>query len=211
MPPYVMTYNNLISRIETWVIKTTDPALAAELPAIVDMTERRVARDLKTLMSVQYVTGQMTIGQPLIQKPARWLETVSLQIIANNLNANIYLKEYEYIRKIYPDETALAQPAFYAEFQQGYIYLGPNPDAAYYYQLAYYERPNPLCIENQQNWLTQFAPDLMLIGALCECAPFLVDDNRIAVWEGKYKEKLQEFAIEETRRKVDQSQQEKMP
>jgi len=200
MPPYVMTYNSLLGSVKRWVIRGNDQQLADELPRMIDSTERKVARALKTLLSVRFATDAMTIGGNLIAKPNRWLETVSFQIgTGTGYNTIVQLQErtYEYITQVYPDPTVTDQPKYIADFEFNQFFVGPSPNVAYPYQVSYYERPEPLSTDNQQNWLTENAPDLMLYGVLLECAPFLINDERIPVWQNFYDRKLIELIGED--------------
>jgi len=36
---------------------------------------------------------------------------------------------------------------------------------------------------NNTNWLTTFAPDILLYGALLEAEPFIMNDARIGLWK----------------------------
>jgi hypothetical protein len=39
---------------------------------------------------------------------------------------------------------------------------------------------------NQTNWLTEYAPNLLLYATLLEATPFLKNDERIPVWTNMY-------------------------
>lgn len=202
---YVMTYNSLVESITRWVIRDSDSALAAEIPRMIDTTERKVARALKTLLSVRYATGALTASSNLIVKPNRWLETVSMEIgtgTGSNTSVQLLSRTYEYIKQVYPDQSALATPKYFSDFEFDQFFIGPTPDAAYPFQVSYYERPEPLGEDTQQNWLTINAPDLMLYGALLETGPFLLNDERIKMWQDMYDRKLIELVGEDARRLI---------
>ena len=38
----------------------------------------------------------------------------------------------------------------------------------------------------QTNWITEYAPQLLLYGTLVEATPFLKNDERIPVWQSMY-------------------------
>jgi hypothetical protein len=38
----------------------------------------------------------------------------------------------------------------------------------------------------QTNWLSEYAPQLLLYGTLLEATPFLKNDERIPVWQSMY-------------------------
>jgi hypothetical protein len=70
----------------------------------------------------------------------------------------------------------------------------------YDFELAYYERPEPLSDTNQTNWLTQYAPQLLLYGSLLEAQPFLKRPERVAEFQALYDRALQGVSQESSRR-----------
>ena len=52
--------------------------------------------------------------------------------------------------------------------------------------MVYYQQLPLLDDENQTNWLTALAPNLLLYGALLEATPFLKNDERIGTWQTFY-------------------------
>ena len=73
-------------------------------------------------------------------------------------------------------------PQLYA-IANGTLYLAPVPDQAYVLKLSYYELLPPLATSpSGTNWLLIKYPDCYLYAALVESAPFLQEDERLAVW-----------------------------
>jgi len=62
------------------------------------------------------------------------------------------------------------------------IELIPTPDADYTIEMIYRKVVPALSDANPSNWLLACAPDAYLYGALLESAPYIKDDERIAVW-----------------------------
>lgn len=202
---YIMTYNSLLESVVRWVIRDSDAPLFLELPRMIDTTERKVARSLKTLMSVRFAASAMQANVNLYVKPNRWLESVSMEIGTStgyNTSVQLVSRTYEYIKQIYPDATETGQPKYFSDFEFNQLFIGMTPDAAYPYQLAYYERPEPLGENTQTNWLTENAPDLMLYGVLLETAPFLISDDKVKMWQDIYDRKLVELVGEDARRLI---------
>lgn len=207
-----MTYESLIESLLRWTVRESDTDLEAELPRLIDSTERKVARVLKTLLSRQNVTGTLQIGNALVQKPTRLLEAISWRFLALDPVTNTYTKSvelkkrtYEYIREVYPGVNVQNAPVYYSDYDYDYHYVGPDPDYTYSYQLTYYERPEPLGIDNSTNFLTEFAPDLMLYGLLLEASPFLTDAE-VDMWTNMYQGKIRDLGLEDDDRKIPESQ-----
>lgn len=175
--------------LERGATMSTDPVMVEQLPRLINLAERRIARELKVQGFINVVTGTLTPGQSVYPKPDRWRDTVSVNIgtgAGSNTRKQLFTRAYEYVRQYWPDESATGEPVFYADYDYTHWLFAPSPDAAYPFEILYYELP-PLLDENvQTNWLTEFAPQLLLYGTLLEATPFLKNDERIQVWQAMY-------------------------
>ena len=63
------------------------------------------------------------------------------------------------------------------------ILFGPTPDDGYGYSMTYYKSFDALADNAQTNWLILNAPDLYLYGTLLQAEPFLMNDERVPLWE----------------------------
>ena len=63
------------------------------------------------------------------------------------------------------------------------VLFGPTPDSAYDYSMTYYKSFTALSDAATTNWIILNAPDLYLYGTLLQAEPFLMNDNRVALWE----------------------------
>lgn len=90
--------------------------------------------------------------------------------------------------------TITARPRWYTlQASTAQFRFGPAPDATYTAALTYWAR---LAALSSANWLLTDHPDIYLYGALKHSAPYLVDDKRIAVWEGLFEAAL--YAVNQT-------------
>jgi hypothetical protein len=103
-----------------------------------------------------------------------------------NTRVEVFPRSYEYVRTYWPDESQVAQPKFYADYNYLNWLIAPTPDVSYPFEILYYEQPQFLDDENQTNWLTEYAPQLLLYATLLETTPFLKNDERIQVWQSMY-------------------------
>lgn len=167
----------------------TDPVVYEQLPRLINLAERRIARELKIQGFINTVTGTFTPNLAVYAKPDRWRDTVSINVgtgANNNTRQPVFTRSYEYVRSYWPNETETGVPQFYADYDYSHWLFAPTPDAAYPFEILYYELPPLLDEENQTNWLTDYAPQLLLYGTLLEATPFLKNDDRISVWQSMY-------------------------
>tara|TARA_R110002126_G_scaffold203064_6_gene350408 strand:- start:12924 stop:13568 length:645 start_codon:yes stop_codon:yes gene_type:complete len=185
-----MTYNSLLKDLRAYLERGTivDTTVFEQLPSLINLAERQLAQELKILGFVQNVTDTLAIGQSVIPKPDRWRETISINfgVGVTQVRTPLFARSYEYIRRYWPDEDLTAQPKFYADYDYYNWLIGPSADAAYPFEVNYWELPALLDAVNQTNWTTDFAPNALLHGALLQATPFLKNDERIPTWQAIY-------------------------
>jgi hypothetical protein len=150
----------------------------------------------------------MQNGVAVYPKPDRWRDTVSINYgtgTGNNTRVQVYPRSYEYLRDYWPNETQTAAPKFYADYNYSYWIFGPTPNAAYPVEILYYELPPLLDNTNQTNWLSEYAPNLLLYGCLVEATPFVKDDERVQLWQSYYDRSLAALNGEDLQKIVDRS------
>lgn len=197
-PSWVMTYDNLTSTVLQY-LERKDAAVVDAIPTFISLAEFEIAQEIKTLGQLQIVESTMQASNPVLQKPARWRKTVSMNITVAGVRQPVYLRKYEYLKNYWPDNNKTARPEFYADTDWEHWYIAPTPDQGYSFEVLYYERISPLSSTNQTNWLTQNAPNAMLFGTLLQAMPFLKNDQR-TIFQQKYTEALQSLKTEDVAR-----------
>lgn len=207
-----MTFNELQTDIQNYLERgassAVDPIVYQQIPRLITLAERRISADLKIEGFIQAVTTSLQTGVSVYPKPDRWRKTISMNFGAGTGNLErtpIFARSYEYIRNYWPDESQTAQPKFYADYNYNNWLIGPTPNQDYPIEILYYELPALLSDTNQTNWLTEYAPQLILYGALLEATPFLKNDERIAVWQGFYDRSMSAINKEDIMRITDRA------
>lgn len=210
--PVAMTFNSLTSDLQRYLERggsvIVDPIVFEQLPSLINLAERRIARELKVQGFLKAVTGAMSAGVGIYEKPARWRETVSINVtspLAGTARVPVFPRSYEYLRAFAPDPAEVGVPAFYSDYDYTHWIFGPTPSAAFTYEVLFYELPALLDDTNQTNWLTDYAPNLLLYGALLEASPFIKADERIAVWQSMYDRAAAALDSEDTKKVLDRS------
>jgi hypothetical protein len=197
-PSWVMTYDSLTATVLQY-LERSDAATVNAIPTFITLAEFEIAQEIKTLGQLQVAEGVMTIGNPNLQKPARWRKTVSMSVIVNGAKQPVLLRKYEYLTNYNSNPNNTSTPLYYADTDWDHWYLSPTPDLAYPFEVLYYERLAPLSSTNQTNWITQNAPNAMLFGTLLQAMPFLKNDQR-QIFQQKYTEALQALKAEDVAR-----------
>lgn len=197
-----MTYDSLVENIQSY-LERSDAATIAKIPTFIMLAEQVIASQIKFLGNLVVNTSQLTSGQPIIDKPARWHKTVSVNITVNGQRQPVLLRKYEYLRQYWPDPTQTDVPLYYCDYDYTHWLVAPTPDAAYNFEVLYYERVQPLDSSNQTNWFTIYAPQALLYGSLLQAMPFLKNDTRVPFFQQQYELIMQTLMAEDKLRVAD--------
>ena len=202
---YSMTYSSLLEDVRRYLERgftaESDAIVYEQLPRLITLGERRIARELKVQGFIRAVTTPLQPGVAVYLKPDRWRDTVSMSVG----NVPIFARSYEYLRNYWPDETQTGTPQFYADYDYQHWLLAPTPTTAQTWEILYYEQPRFLADDFQTNWLTEYAPDLLLYATLLEASPFLKTDERIQTWQVMYDRAAQALSGEDLKRIMDRA------
>ena len=202
-----MTYDSLLvdmrRYLERGFTQASDQIVFDQLPRLITLAERRIARELKIEGFIRAITTPLSIGVSTYLKPDRWRDTISMTVNGTPIQT----RSYEYLRNYWPDEAQTASPQFYADYDYANWLIAPTPNASSTLEILYYEQPALLGDTLQSNWLTEYAPELILYASLLEATPFLKNDDRVQLWQGLYDRCAQAFSGQDLGRILDRSAQ----
>jgi transglutaminase-like putative cysteine protease len=200
-----MTYDSLLVDVRRYLERgftaESDAIVYEQLPRLITLGERRIARELKIEGFIRAVQTPLQPGVAVYRKPDRWRDTVSMTVD----NSPVFARSYEYIRNYWPDEAANGKPEYYADYDYQHWIIAPTPATAQTWEILYYEQPALLGEDFQTNWLTEYAPDLLLYATLLEATPFLKKDERIQTWQAMYDRAAQAISGEDLKRIMDRT------
>lgn len=199
-----MTWSSLQSDIIAYC-ERQDEETRAQVPRLIMMAEQRIASEVRGLGFLRVLTGTMEAGNPVIDKPANWRESSSFRIKVGTQQKNVYKRSYEFCRTYADDSSIKRTPRFYADYDFNKFFVVPSPDLAYEFELVFFEKPSPLTAENETNWVTDHAPQLLMYATLLEAQLFLKSDTRIETIKGFYIQASQAVLEESRRREIDRS------
>lgn len=202
---YTMTYESLLVDVRRYLERgftaESDQIVYEQLPRLITLAQRRIARELKIQGFIRPVQTNLQVGVAVYPKPDRWRDTISMTVDG----VPIFARSYEYLRNYWPDEAETGVPAYYADYDFQHWLIAPTPVAAATLEVMYYQQPALLGDDLQTNWLTEYAPDLLLYATLLEATPFLKSDERIQVWQAMYDRAAQALTGEDMKRIMDRS------
>jgi hypothetical protein len=180
-----MTFDNLCTDVANY-LERTDTVTVNQIPSFIMLAEQVLAAELKFLGNLNTQTSTLTLNDSTIAKPARWRKTVSMNITVAGVRQPVLLRKYEFLRNYWPDNTQTDVPKYYADYDYNHWLVAPTPNAAYTFDILYYERIQPLDSTNQTNWWTINAPQALLYGTLLQAMAWVKNDDRIPMWKSQY-------------------------
>jgi hypothetical protein len=157
--------------------------LNVHIPDFIKLAESQTSRILRHWRSIKRSTSP-TSGQYL-EVPNDWVENESFDIMGDGTSRLTLVGHAVMSQKRADAGNTSGRPRFYS-MVGGEFEFYPTPDAVYETELTYYAWPLSLGDTVPTNWLLEQSPDVYLYGALMHSAPFLQEDNRLAVWAALY-------------------------
>lgn len=188
----ITSYATLQTSIASFLHRSDMTDIIKEL--IAD-AEFRIANELR--IRAMEASFSSAISSGVVALPSGFLEWQFLYIDDTSAQ-KLERKDAEWIYTNYPTRSGSGKPVFFAREGDNVIF-GPYPGSAYTVKGRYYKKLDALSDSNTINWFITNAPDLLRYGALCEAAPYMQDDPRIAVWERKYEQVKQRIKATERR------------
>jgi len=172
------TLANITADIESYTTYTSADFIA-QIPTFIQESEERIWYVIQLPNFKRGQTGTLTIGNPYLALPGDFLAPASLAVIDPITGDYTYLlnKDVSYIRQVWPNPATTATPSAYSLFDADVnntaILMGPSPDKTYSVELNYFYRPGSLVDNPSGTWLSEFAYDALLYGALSESANWM--------------------------------------
>lgn len=209
--PTGMTFSSLQQTLKDYVERgsSSDRAFLRQLPEIINRNERSLADRLKIQGYRDVLTGTMPADEWVVPKPDGWRNTVTFTIGTGTSGENrrvLRPRSYEYMEMMYPDRTAVGVPEWYTDYNLMNWFVAPTPDSDYNFEAIVYRLPPLLSEENQQNYLTQYLPNLLLYSCLKDMEPFLKNDSRMLLWKQMFADEFAAVDAEEVAKIVDRGQ-----
>jgi hypothetical protein len=180
----ITNYSELQTAVATWLHRTD---LTSVIPDLISLAEQRMDALVRSRQMDVTTTLSATGGTATVALPTDMLEMRRAMIATDPVQILQYLTP-DQITTEYPSATTSKPVAFTIIGEN--MELAPTPDSDYSISLTYSARIPRLSGTNTSNWLLENNANAYLFGALCEAAPFLVNDERIQVWEGKFQDAI---------------------
>ena len=174
------TYAELQDAIGSWLNRDD---LVPTIPIFIDAAEAEMSRTVRHWRMEKRSTADLTTQYSAL--PSDFYEPIRLSLTSGTTYRLELAGQAEMMDLRQRGDNVTRRPRYYA-MTDGSIEVFPTPDSTYTLEMVYYSKIVPLSADNASNWLLEYFPDAYLYGALMHSAPFLGEDNRLAVWSTLY-------------------------
>ena len=212
-----LSASGLITQIRSYTETDSNVLTDAVCENIILNAQYRIFRDVPIDADRKQQSGNLVTGQETINAPAGAVFIRGIQVYDSTsaiTGPNVWLekKDITYLQE-YVSSTASAkrgQPKYYAMFgggtgesdtTSGRIIVAPTPNTTYRFRVHFNKMPD-LLENNDTNYISLNFPNGLLYCCLSEAYSYLKGPiDMLTLYENKYKQEIQKFAIEQTGRR----------
>ena len=208
-----MTYSELVQKIRDYTEVDSNVLTDSIVNGFIENAEWRIFRDVDSDNNKRYATANLLASTRFIDTPADLLVVRSAQIVdsdgvgqANNREF-LEFRDTSFMSEFNPAEST-GVPKYYGMWDKDTIVIAPTPNATYTIQLNYILKDPGLSSTNTTTYISEYFPNGLLYACLVEAYSFLKGPNDLLqLYEGKYKQVVEGFSIEQMgRRRRDEYQ-----
>tara|TARA_R100001244_G_scaffold68779_1_gene56213 strand:+ start:2131 stop:2781 length:651 start_codon:yes stop_codon:yes gene_type:complete len=208
-----MTYAELVTKIRNYTEVDSNVLTSTIVDGFIEDAEWRLLRDVDSDSNRRYATAALVVNTRFIQAPDNALVIRSAQIVDSDGTASadnrdfLQWRDTSFMSEFNPT-NATGVPKYYSWWNKNELVFAPTPDATYTIQLNYVLKDAGLSSTNTTTYISLNFPNGLLYACLVEAYGFLKGpQDLLQLYEGKYKQVLEGFSIEQMgRRRRDEYQ-----
>jgi len=211
-----MTYAELVQKIRDYTEVGSEVITTTIVNGFIRDAELKIFREADADYAREYANSTFTANNKFIALPnaagtaaERRALVVRSVVVTNSSGVQVSLEPRDdtFLTE-YNSTSTTGFPKYYATFRENAIEVAPTPDAAYVVALDYIYSPDALSTTNTTTYISLNAPELLLYACLLEAFAYLKGPmDMYKLYQEKYNEALQGFALEQTgRRRRDEFQ-----
>jgi hypothetical protein len=214
-----MTYAELVQKIKDYTEVGSEVLTSTIVNGFIRDAEFKIFREADADYAREYATSTFTANNKYVALPnasgsagtnTERRALVVRSVVATNsssIQVSLEPRDDTFLTE-YNSSGATGFPKYYATFRENAIEVAPTPDAAYVVSLDYIYTPDGLSATNTTTYISLNAPELLLYACLLEAFAYLKGPmDMYKLYQEKYNEALQGFALEQTgRRRRDEFQ-----
>ena len=183
----INTYGTLQTAIANWLDRDD---LTSRIPEFISLTEAIFNRTLRIRAMETIVSDNTPSGSKEDSLPTGYLQMREIHLETSPIVPLSYITP-EIMYRIRAGSVN-GRPNSYTIMGEN-ILFGPTPDSVYAYSMTYYKALDALADNAPVNWAILNAPDMYLYGTLLQAEPFLMNDERVPLWERGFRQAISDL------------------
>ena len=183
----ISNYSELTTAVANWLDRDD---LTLRIPEFIALAEAKFNRTLRLRSMEAKYTANTVAGQRNLALPTGYIQMRNFQVNTNPLTTLSYVTPEIYDR-LWGGSTS-GTPKFYTILANE-IAFGPIPATVMEVEMLFYKNFENLSGSTTTNWLITNAPDAYLYGAMMQAEPFIMNDERVALWGASLNKAVQEL------------------
>jgi len=189
----ISTYTELQDAVSNWLDRSD---LSDRIPEFITLAEAQMNRMLRIRLMEGRYTASTVKGQRNYALPTDYRQMRALRINQDPIRVLQYLS---------PQNMDSVWAGSYTSTPTAYtivandIRLGPSPDSVLELDIDYYRAVSPLSGTTATTTMLTQNPDIYLYGALMAAEPFLMNDERLAVWGALFDKAVRNLESQDAR------------
>jgi len=183
----INTYGTLQTAVANWLDRDD---LTSRIPEFISLTEAIFNRTLRIRAMETIVSGNTPSGSKEDALPTGYLQMREIHLETSPIVPLSYITP-EIMYRIRAGSVN-GRPNSYTIMGEN-ILFGPTPDSVYAYSMTYYKALDALSDNAPTNWAILNAPDMYLYGTLLQAEPFLMNDERVPLWERGFRQAISDL------------------
>ena len=195
-----ITYASFLTQVRDYTEVDSNVLTDAIIQNFIRSVELDVAGKVDYDDLRKYSTSSFTSGNRAVSLPADCMIIRSVQVINGSDRTFLEKRDTSFISE-YNGSGATGLPRYWANWDDFNIIVAPTPDSAYTVQINYIIDP-PQFTSTNNTFLSTYQESMLLHGVLAEAFRFLKGpDNLYNLYETKYNEEVQNFALQQMGRR----------
>jgi len=214
-----MTYSELVQKIRDYTEVGSEVLTSTIVNGFIRDAELKIFRNTDADYAREYATSSFTANNKFLVLPntnqssgptTTRVALVVRSVVATNsssIQVSLEPRDDTFITE-FNSSGSSGFPKYYSTFRENSIQVAPKPDSTYVVNLDYIYTPDGLSTTNTETYISINAPELLLYACLVEAFAYLKGPmDMYKLYQEKYNEALQGFALEQTgRRRRDEFQ-----
>jgi len=170
----------------------TDEYTDAQVGTFLDLAQNRLNREMmsygmEAMSPVAITAGHVTVGNIDILTAIPKFEKIRLVHIQGTTIGPLHVLSLNEMKKMQAQNDNPGGESTHYMIDAGKLYIYPFPAEGAIVEVYFYEKQLLLATTvTESNVFSLKYPDALLHAACLEAAPYMVEDERIPVWENKY-------------------------